>query len=290
MKNNYDVRLTKSVAQYEREAAERRLLQEASFSFEEQWSSELFTVSSVEAEYQVVTCPAEVLQTPQVQPEMVSNNAESPVALNDTRSLQFTKEVYDDSSQRRRARQLKNQLFVAVATGLLAGTTVGIPSAIGSPPASAEIRPTHRWIVAFSEKRPAHKTDANHPNSIESQDSKNFEMLHQRLDLLSQLKDDWDEDGAKAPNDWAIQRAHAALVCMKEIGLRPFAVLASVENGVGITFESENRYADIEFFNTEKIAAVTDDYESVPKAWDIDSVDQSALNDALSRIKTFIYG
>jgi hypothetical protein len=114
-----------------------------------------------------------------------------------------------------------------------------------------------------------------------------FKRLAERLAEMADMKDDWDGYKAKAPNEWALWQASAALAYASTLSCLPDNVLPSVENGVAIAYFENGRYADIEFFNDGDIALVTDDFASTSRGYDIREL---YVPDALEQMCAFLRG
>lgn len=109
------------------------------------------------------------------------------------------------------------------------------------------------------------------------------------LDELSKLPINWDSYGAEPPNSTALYWARIALNILDEMSFRPNHITPSVENGIGISFISDNKYADIECFNTGEILAVTSDRKEKPNVWKVVN-NQDDIKSALENIRVFIRG
>lgn len=83
--------------------------------------------------------------------------------------------------------------------------------------------------------------------------SKQFSELSNKLNRFSELEDGWDSYNAEPPNRKAIANLKKALFVTRRLELLPSDVCPSVEGGTGIYFAENNKYADIEFFNSGEI-------------------------------------
>jgi hypothetical protein len=129
-------------------------------------------------------------------------------------------------------------------------------------------------------------------NTVSNNISLNKEYLSEYdliLDELSKLPIDWDSDGAEPPNSISLYWAKIALNILDEMSFRPNHITPSVENGIGISFISDNKYADIECFNTGEILAVTSDRKEKPNVWEVAN-NRDDLKSALENIRVFIRG
>jgi hypothetical protein len=88
-----------------------------------------------------------------------------------------------------------------------------------------------------------------------------------RLSRLAGLRGNWDTYGSEAPSPEALAAAAAIGEAFINFGLIPDAVSPSAEGGVAICFVRNQKYADIECFNSGDTLAVR--YSSIenPKAW-----------------------
>ncbi len=114
-----------------------------------------------------------------------------------------------------------------------------------------------------------------------------FKEFYRKLDELANLPENWDSYGAEPPNNLAISLAHKALDVLTEMNFRPSRVTPSVENGIGISFIFEDKYADIECFNTGEVLAVISDGKEIPDVWEVELTRQG-LKSAVGKIRVFL--
>ena len=93
-----------------------------------------------------------------------------------------------------------------------------------------------------------------------TKDGASAELVKQ-LEALSSLMLGWDSYDAPAPNRRSIASARDFLESLssRELGPAPVRVCASVEGGVGIVFQRDSRYADVEFLNDGSIVGGASD-------------------------------
>jgi hypothetical protein len=108
------------------------------------------------------------------------------------------------------------------------------------------------------------------------------------LDKLRDYPENWDDKGAEAPNPTARFHARNALAEIHALGFQEPRIMASVENGVAITFREGRRSATLEFYNTGEAIAVVSDGESEPRVWDVES-DKDAINRSLLEFIRHLY-
>jgi hypothetical protein len=109
----------------------------------------------------------------------------------------------------------------------------------------------------------------------------------QQLKKLAYLQENWDSYGAEPPNSVALGWAHQCLNILQTINFAPTKITPSVENGVGISFISGKKYADIECFNTGEVLAVTSDGQGNPIVWEVQPTNQG-IKSALGKIRVFL--
>lgn len=111
--------------------------------------------------------------------------------------------------------------------------------------------------------------------------------LAKRLSEISVLENDWDGYGADRPSERAIRAAQDSLQALVEANLQPTSVDPSAEGGVCISFRKNGRYADIEFFNSGEVLAVTSTGHDDSKVWQVSEHGRS-LPLAVEKIRRFI--
>ncbi len=113
-----------------------------------------------------------------------------------------------------------------------------------------------------------------------------FAKLSEKLDYLLQLEDDWDDDGAEAPNADSIKVARKILGIIYETNLIPTAISPSVEGGVNIYFIKGNKYADIECFNSGEVLTSKSDRVNEPEITELNNEDEVKV--FLQNIESFL--
>ncbi len=112
-----------------------------------------------------------------------------------------------------------------------------------------------------------------------------FEM---QIKKIENLKPDWDSYGAEPPHEKAI--THARYILEKSLSIiQPQRIIASVEGGVGLVFQSEHGCADIECLNDGTIMAAIKRYGDTPDFREL-TCDDSEINIILQDIKRALAG
>ena len=106
-----------------------------------------------------------------------------------------------------------------------------------------------------------------------------------RLKQLESLGDGWNRYDSESPNADSCRNTQLILQILADRGLQPTRVDPSAEGGICISFFEEDRYADIECFNTGEILAAIRFHSNVD-VWELKSV-RAVLN-AMARIRSFI--
>ena len=91
----------------------------------------------------------------------------------------------------------------------------------------------------------------------------------ERIAKLRSLSTDWESSGAAPPNETAIRCALQALQSLSEIDFRPDYIDPSTDEGICISFHRQDRYADIECFNTGETLAVMSTRGGTPQIWEV---------------------
>jgi hypothetical protein len=111
-----------------------------------------------------------------------------------------------------------------------------------------------------------------------------FDQAWTRLQELENLGPNWDSYGAAAPNREARKTAERILTLLSALSVSPTRVVASSEGGVGICFVYEDRYADIECFNTGETVAARYRGMGEPHVWQI-APEEGAIKAAIEQIR-----
>lgn len=93
------------------------------------------------------------------------------------------------------------------------------------------------------------------------------------LKKLSNLKPGWDTYGGEVPSKNAVASAKNLAKTFISFGLIPDAVTPSAEGGVAICFVKNQKYADIECFNSGETLGVRYSSQDNPKVWAVEPDD-----------------
>lgn len=109
------------------------------------------------------------------------------------------------------------------------------------------------------------------------------------IESLRGLPHDWNGYGSERPNETAIYNARSVLMALadSELALFPDRVVPSAEGGIAICFVADERYADIECFNSGDAAGVVKTFDMT--IFDVFSIDiQHGAGEVLSKISDFL--
>lgn len=132
------------------------------------------------------------------------------------------------------------------------------------------------------------ESDSNQANVLSE---KLMVDLERKLHAFLRYPENWDNYGSHPPSKDAFLIGIKVLKIAKSIKFMPTSVVPSVEGGVGITFFVEERYADIECFNSGECIAVTYNKSlsnSTPDTWYIDPDKEDEIVSSLKRIQSFL--
>jgi hypothetical protein len=101
--------------------------------------------------------------------------------------------------------------------------------------------------------------------------------LENRLRQLSALRANWDTYGSEPPSPESLAAAGAIARAFINFGLIPDVVGPSAEGGVAICFVRNQKYADIECFNSGETLAVRYSANEDPRAWAIQPNDVASV-------------
>ena len=115
-----------------------------------------------------------------------------------------------------------------------------------------------------------------------------FKLLFEKLDRI--------EDAVRAgvwkrqsepPSTDAINNARTVLGELRTHALRPTGITPSAEGGLGIYFDRNQRYADVEILNSGKILGVVSDKSGGVNAFEV-MPSLEGYKEALARIRDFL--
>jgi hypothetical protein len=97
-----------------------------------------------------------------------------------------------------------------------------------------------------------------------------YAALQGELLALNRLSSGWDSYRAPIPNEQSINKCKNALGIFRKLLLKPTAVRASAEGGVGICFVSATGYAHIEFLNSGEVFGLSYSQVAEPETWPVE--------------------
>lgn len=108
-----------------------------------------------------------------------------------------------------------------------------------------------------------------------------------KLSAMISLQKGWDGYDADPPSSLAIAKAQEFLHDMERLGCRPTRVAPSVIGGIGVTRESGDHRAYVEFHNNGQIVALFRDRFGNPKTHGLDG-NRVEMLDLIAFIKEFV--
>jgi hypothetical protein len=111
--------------------------------------------------------------------------------------------------------------------------------------------------------------------------------LDRTLEKLGSLSANWDSNGADKPAQTALANAASIGRAFIKKGLVPDALTPSSEGGVAICFMRNQKYADIECFNSGEVLAVRYSSTEDPYAWTI-GTNAAAIDTTLQNFSKYL--
>lgn len=111
-----------------------------------------------------------------------------------------------------------------------------------------------------------------------------FRAAWTRLDETGLMTDNWDGEGASAPNQLARTTTKTVLKMLEKAAVVPFRLMPSVVGGIGIAFIEGPRRADVEIDNDGDVVASIHGDGIPPQAWQL-TVDEQSLREMIERIR-----
>ena len=115
-----------------------------------------------------------------------------------------------------------------------------------------------------------------------------WKKLQDQLEQLRTLSDNWNGLGSEAPNGLALWNAQTIFDVLHEVGMVPYQIAASAEEGVSFSFVKDEKYALIECYNDGDILVAFSDSNGKRSIWMIDNTNKE-IKDALERIGIYVY-
>lgn len=113
-----------------------------------------------------------------------------------------------------------------------------------------------------------------------------FLSMQDKINELAKLKDGWGSyNEGVAPDGIAIGNAKRVLCILEEMNFPATNVTPSIDGGITFVFYKNKRYADIECFNSDVIAAIISDHSTneLISAWEVTNIKET-----VERIEKFL--
>ncbi|MBF0510555.1 MAG: hypothetical protein HQK57_16750 [Deltaproteobacteria bacterium] len=159
-----------------------------------------------------------------------------------------------------------NKLFVNVYPISASATMLGGPSSISKV---SELKELRYNLSGKNQKTSWH-----------------FNLLR-KLEEIHKLLPNWNGMGSDPPNSTAINAAKSVLEILHEINLPPSKIMASVEEGVAISFVKSNRYGMVECYNDGGVIILFPEAAGEPEIIEVGPSDLE-LKDALVRMRSYV--
>jgi hypothetical protein len=114
-----------------------------------------------------------------------------------------------------------------------------------------------------------------------------FEPLWERLTAIESVvsKKEWNGE-SDPPSALSLSIASQILDRLTEVAFFPSGITASAEGGIGIYFEQDRKYADIEVLNSGKLLGVTSDRAGVIVPFEV-APSFDGYDKAITRVREF---
>jgi hypothetical protein len=129
--------------------------------------------------------------------------------------------------------------------------------------------------------------DGIHPPNLD--DKSWIGYFQRKLDSMRNIPDDWNGFGSASPNVIAIRNSQDVLDILHVMQLIPKDINPSADDGIGITFSKNDRYAIIECYNDGDIVSVIYKGDGEPTAWNVGN-SLTEIRGTIETISDFIYG
>jgi hypothetical protein len=140
------------------------------------------------------------------------------------------------------------------------------------------------WVVAYITSSTSHSAATRASTEPQRQAGNLISAFADAVDRMRFLHTDWNGYSSEPPNEFAREVAKQILLSATNVVV-PSRVTASAQGGVGICFNANGKYGDIECLNSGEILATTSDGRTVPDVWEVKPNDSKG---ALERIGRFL--
>lgn len=86
--------------------------------------------------------------------------------------------------------------------------------------------------------------------------------IYSKLSAIAAIGDEWNDEGIKGPNSYAIETSKDLATQFVENELLPIIVTQTVEEGISFVFKNSSKTLYLEIYNDEEMGIITEDYES----------------------------
>ena len=113
-----------------------------------------------------------------------------------------------------------------------------------------------------------------------------YKKLRLKLQKLTDLSDDWDQEDSPAPDQQSVDLAMLALNALREMRFNPIAITPSSEGGIVISLGRQGRSAWLSIYNEGEISAAFGARGEQGRAWELPPTEE-AIKKALLDLRAF---
>lgn len=151
-----------------------------------------------------------------------------------------------------------------------------------------QVFPRYRFYIAGDDPLKAldyrHHLDKHFSGHPEKSWFLNFKN---QLDKMRGLEDNWNGLGSAAPNATAFRNLDDLMLIFHEMNFIPSQISPSAEEGIGISFLKDEKYAIIECYNDGNILIAFTKGSNDPIVWEVRTTD-SSMKSAILRVSSYI--
>ena len=115
--------------------------------------------------------------------------------------------------------------------------------------------------------------------------SSQLDAIASKIEHFKTMSANWNNEGALPPSGESIALAKEVV---SRLTVMPKHIAASVENGIGFTFEQGLKFGYIEILNSGEVVFLTDVAGKNRKVWEIDGQQKELLFNSLQRVENHI--
>lgn len=109
--------------------------------------------------------------------------------------------------------------------------------------------------------------------------------MKELIQYVKQINQNWEKDEYSAPSEEVVNKAVQFLNIFEQLNITPSHVSSTCEEGIGITFQKEEKFAYVEILNAGYVQFFADINGQNMNYWDVGLLENNDIENSFNQIK-----